>query len=129
MVYSWISIVVRFMVVVPGGLAVGWIFYLLLPESQNPLVDFRNDTWNSHNTWLIRNDISDEFPGLFLRKVTAGNCRALVAVCALIFQKDLLHFDSYIPKQEDIASMNLNMMSFDRITMRMSKRPKMENMK
>ena len=29
MVYPWISIVVRFMVVIPGGLAVGWIFYPL----------------------------------------------------------------------------------------------------
>ena len=29
MVYPWVSTVVRFMVVVPGGLAVGWIFYSL----------------------------------------------------------------------------------------------------
>ena len=53
------------------------------------------------------------FQGFFTKKLQLVIAGALVAVCALIFQKDLLHFDSYIPKQEDIASMNLNMMSFD----------------
>ena len=51
------------------------ILFSYYRKSQNPLVDFRNDTWNSHNTWFIRNDISDEFPGIFYEKVTAGNCR------------------------------------------------------
>lgn len=53
------------------------------------------------------------FQGFFTKKLQLVIAGALVAACALIFQKDLLHFDSYIPKQEDIASVNLNMMSFD----------------
>ena len=35
----------------------------------------------------------------------------LVTVCALIYQKDLLNFDAYIPRQEDIKALNLDMMT------------------
>ena len=114
MVYSWISIVVRFMVVVPGGLAVGWIFYSLTTGKVRIL-------WWIFGMILgtvIIHGLSEtiyqmSFQGFFTKKLQLVIAGALVAVCALIFQKDLLHFDSYIPKQEDIASMNLNMMSFD----------------
>ena len=114
MVYSWISIVVRFMVVVPGGLAVGWIFYSLTTGTVRIL-------WWIFGMILgtvIIHGLSEtiyqmSFQGFFTKKLQLVIAGALVAVCALIFQKDLLHFDSYIPKQEDIASMNLNMMSFD----------------
>ena len=111
MVYSWISIVVRFMVVVPGGLAVGWIFYSLTTGKVRIL-------WWIFGMILgtvIIHGLSEtiyqmSFQGFFTKKLQLVIAGALVAVCALIFQKDLLHFDSYIPKQ---ASMNLNMMSFD----------------
>lgn len=53
------------------------------------------------------------FQGFFAKKLQLVIAGAFVAACALIYQKDLLHFESYIPKQEDIASVNLNMMSFD----------------
>ena len=114
MVYPWISIVVRFMVVVPGGLAVGWIFYSLTTGKVRIL-------WWIFGMILgtvIIHGLSEtiyqmSFQGFFTKKLQLVIAGALVAVCALIFQKDLLHFDSYIPKQEDIASMNLNMMSFD----------------
>ena len=53
------------------------------------------------------------FQGFFAKKLQLVIAGVLVAACALTFQKDLLHFESYIPKQEDIASVNLNMMSFD----------------
>ena len=114
MVYSWISIVVRFMVVIPGGLAVGWIFYSLTTGKVRIL-------WWIFGMILgtvIIHGLSEtiyqmSFQGFFTKKLQLVIAGALVAVCALIFQKDLLHFDSYIPKQEDIASINLNMMSFD----------------
>ena len=89
------------------------ILFAYYRKSQNSLVDFRNDSWNSRNTRVVRNNISDEFSGIFCKKLQLVIAGVLVAACALIFQKDLLHFDSYIPKQEDIASVNLNMMSFD----------------
>mgnify|MGYP006888919558 CR=1 FL=1 len=40
------------------------------------------------------------FQGFFAKKLQLVIAGVLVAACALIFQKDLLHFDSYIPKQE-----------------------------
>ena len=114
MVYSWISIVVRFMVVVPGGLAVGWIFYSLTTGKVRIL-------WWIFGMILgtvIIHGLSEtiyqmSFQGFFTKKLQLVIAGVFVAVCALVFQKDLLHFDSYIPKQEDIASVNLNMMSFD----------------
>lgn len=76
MVYSWISIVVRFMVVVPGGLAVGWIFYSLTTGKVRIL-------WWIFGMILgtvIIHGLSEtiyqmSFQGFFTKKVTAGNCR------------------------------------------------------
>ena len=114
MVYSWISIVVRFMVVVPGGLAVGWIFYSLTTGKVRILwwiFGMILGTIVIHG--LLETIYQMSFQVFFTKKLQLVIAGVLVAVCALIFQKDLLHFDSYIPKQEDIVSVNLNMMSFD----------------
>ena len=114
MVYTWVSIVVRFMVVIPGGLAVGWIFYPLTTGKVRILwwiFGMILGTVVIHG--LLETIYQMSFQGFFTKKLQLVITGVLVAVCALIFQKDLLHFDSYIPKQEDIASVNLNMMSFD----------------
>ena len=114
MVYPWISIIVRFMVVVPGGLAVGWIFYSFTTGKVRILwwiFGMILGTVVIHG--LLETIYQMSFQGFFTKKLQLVITGVLVAVCALIFQKDLLHFDSYIPKQEDIASVNLNMMSFD----------------
>ena len=114
MVYTWVSIVVRFMVVIPGGLAVGWIFYSLTTGKVRILwwiFGMILGTVVIHG--LLETIYQMSFQGFFTKKLQLVITGVLVAVCALIFQKDLLHFDSYIPKQEDIASVNLNMMSFD----------------
>mgnify|MGYP006871886805 CR=1 FL=1 len=114
MVYTWVSIVVRFMVVIPGGLAVGWIFYPLTTGKARILwwiFGMILGTVIIHG--LLETIYQMSFQGFFAKKLQLVIAGVLVAVCALIFQKDLLHFDSYIPKQEDIASVNLNMMSFD----------------
>ena len=114
MVYPWISIVVRFMVVIPGGLAVGGIFYPLTTGKARILwwiFGMILGTVIIHG--LLETIYQMSFQGFFAKKSQLLIAGLLVAACALIFQKDLLHFDSYIPKQEDIASVNLNMMSFD----------------
>ena len=114
MVYTWVSIVVRFMVVVPGGLAVGWIFYSLTTGKVRILwwiFGMILGTVVIHG--LLETIYQMSFQGFFAKKIQLVIAGGLVAVCALFFQKDLLHFDSYIPKQEDIVSVNLNMMSFD----------------
>lgn len=40
-----------------------------------------------------------------MQLVLAG---VLVFGCAMIYQKDLLYFDSYLPKQEELASVNIS---------------------
>ena len=114
MVYPWVSTVVRFMVVVPGGLAVGWIFYSLTTGKIRILwwvFGMILGTVVMHG--LLETIYQMSFQGFFAKKLQLVIAGAFVAACALIYQKDLLHFESYIPKQEDIASVNLNMMSFD----------------
>ena len=114
MVYPWVSTVVKFMVVVPGGLAVGWIFYSLTTGKIRILwwiFGMILGTVVMHG--LLETIYQMSFQGFFAKKLQLVIAGVLVAVCALIFQKDLLHFESYIPKQEDIASVNLNMMAFD----------------
>lgn len=114
MVYPWVSTVVRFMVVVPGGLAVGWIFYPLTTGKVRILwwiFGMILGTVVIHG--LLETIYQMSFQGFFAKKVQLVIAGVLVAACALIYQKDLLHFESYIPKQEDIASVNINMISFD----------------
>lgn len=114
MVYPWVSTVVKFMVVVPGGLAVGWIFYSLTTGKIRILwwvFGMILGTVVMHG--LLETIYQMSFQGFFAKKLQLVIAGAFVAACALIYQKDLLHFESYIPKQEDIASVNLNMMSFD----------------
>ena len=114
MVYPWVSTVVKFMVVVPGGLAVGWIFYSLTTGKIRILwwiFGMILGTVVMHG--LLETIYQMSFQSFFAKKLQLVIAGVLVAACALTFQKDLLHFESYIPKQEDIASVNLNMMSFD----------------
>ncbi len=79
-------------------------------RAKTALVGVRHDTGNGHFTRSDRNYISYELPGIFCEKITVVMAGVLVFGCAMIFQKDLLYFDSYIPKQEDIASVNLERM-------------------
>ena len=114
MVYSWVSVIVRFMVVIPGGLAVGVIFYSLTGGKIRILWWIFGMILGTVLTHGLTETIYQmSFQGFFAKKIQLVIAGTLVAACALIYQKDLLHFDSYIPKQEDITSINLNMMSFD----------------
>ena len=114
MVYQWIAVVVKFMVVVPIGLGVGLIFYTLTTGKSRFvwwIFGLVLGTVISHG--MIETIYHMSFQKFFAKKLQIVAAGILVACCALIYQKDLLHFDSYIPKQEDIASVNVNMASFD----------------
>ena len=52
-----------------------------------------------------------DFHAFFSKKVQLLAAAVLVTVCALIYQKDLLNFDAYIPRQEDIKARNLDLMT------------------
>ena len=114
MVYKWIAILIKFMVVVPTGLGVGWIFYASTVGKSRMIwwiFGMILGTVISHG--MIETIYHMSFQKFFARKLQIVIAGVLVACCALIYQKDLLHFDSYIPKQEDIASVNINTSSFD----------------
>ena len=86
MVYPWVSIVVRFMVVVPGGLAVGWIFYSLTTGKVRILwwiFGMILGTVVIHG--LLETIYQMSFQGFFTKKLQLVIAGVLVAVCALIF--------------------------------------------
>lgn len=114
MVYQWVAGLIKFMVVVPVGLGIGWIFYTLTTgESQRIWWCFGLVLGTILSHGLIESVYYMSFQKFFARKVQLILAGVLVAGCALIYQKDLLHFDSYIPKQDEIASVNVNMNSGD----------------
>lgn len=114
MVYKWVAVLVKFMVVIPVGLGVGLIFYTLTTGKSRFIwwiFGLVLGTIVSHG--LIETIYHMSFQKFFARKIQIVIAGVLVACCALIYQKDLLHFDSYIPKQDEIASVNINTSAFD----------------
>ena len=114
MVYQWVAVLIKFMVVVPVGLGVGWIFYTFTTGKSSLIwwgFGLILGTVVSHG--LIETIYHMSFQKFFARKIQIVVAGVLVACCALIYQKDLLHFDSYIPKQEEIVSVNINTSAFD----------------
>ncbi len=109
MVYRWVAVLVKFMVVIPTGLAVGWIFY---PQADGGtkliwwVFGLILGTVLSHGMIEIIYHMS--FQKFFAKKMQLVLAGVLVFGCAMIYQKDLLHFDSYLPKQEELASVNIS---------------------
>ena len=112
MVYGKLAAVIKFMVVVPCGMGTGFVFYLI-------------PTSHARNIWCVFGMILGtvlahgmiealyqmDFHAFFSKKVQLLAAAVLVTVCALTYQKDLLNFDAYIPRQEDIKALNLDMMT------------------
>ena len=109
MVYRWVAVLVKFMVVIPTGLAVGWIFY---PQADGGtkliwwVFGLILGTVLSHGMIEIIYHMS--FLKFFAKKMQLVLAGVLVFGCAMIYQKDLLHFDSYLPKQQELASVSLS---------------------
>lgn len=109
MVYRWVAVLVKFMVVIPTGLAVGWIFY---PQADGGtkliwwVFGLILGTVLSHGMIEIIYHMS--FQKFFAKKMQLVLAGVLVFGCAMIYQKDLLRFDSYLPKQQELASVSLS---------------------
>lgn len=111
MVYGKLAAVIKFMIVVPCGVGTGFVFYLI-------------PTSHARNIWcvfglvlgtVLAHGMTEtlyqmDFHAFFSKKAQLFAAAVLVAVCALIYQKDLLHFDAYIPEQEEIEALNVDMM-------------------
>lgn len=111
-VYRWLAVIIKFLVAVPFGLGVGLIFYLI-PEG---IVSVRIPWWIfglvlgtilSHGVMEILYRM--DFRGFFAAKLQLVAAGAIVAAVALGYQFDFLHFDTYMPKREQLVSLNINM--------------------
>ena len=106
-VYKWAGIVVRFLVVVPTGLGVGIVFYMLPTDS-------------SRTAWwifgmilgtILCNGIMGiiyhmDFRKFFANKIQFVVSGAAVAVCAAVFCFDLTGYDTYIPSYDKIENIS-----------------------
>lgn len=109
-VYQWLGILLKFMIVVPGGLGCGLIFYMM------PVENSRIPWWifgMIFGTVLLHGVIEIiyrmDFRGFFASKIHLILAGCLVALVAVVYQFDLLHFDSYLPSRENLAALNIDM--------------------
>ena len=113
MVYKWIEVVIRFMVVIPFGLGIGWIFYSLTASGGRLIwlaFGLILGTVISHG--LMETIYQMDFHGFFCKKCQLVLAGVLVLICAFYYQQDLGGYNRYCPKQEDLASINVGMNSF-----------------
>lgn len=104
-VYPRIGIIMKLMVTVPCGLGIGLIFYML------PYNGSRNKWWIfgmvlgtviSHGALeVVYQTNFQKFWSNMHHLILAG---ILVAACAVNYHKDLLKFDEYFPKKENLAA-------------------------
>ena len=113
MVFKWTEVVIRFMVVIPFGLGIGWIFYSLTASERRLIwlvFGLILGTVISHG--FMETIYQMDFHGFFCKKRQLVLAGALVLFCAFYYQQDLGGYDRYCPKQEDLASINVGMTSF-----------------
>lgn len=109
-VYRWLGIVLKFLVVVPGGLGCGLIFYMMPVEtSKIPWWIFGMIFGTILLHGVIEIIYRMDFRGFFASKLQLMLAGCLVALIASIYQFDLLHFDSYLPSKEKLAAVNVDM--------------------
>lgn len=110
MIYGWVGIAVKFMVVVPCGLGAGLIFYML-PSGSGRMIwwifGMIFGTILSHG--VIEIVYQMDFRKFFTKRVHLAAAGVLVAVAAVSYQKDLLGFDAYLPAQNKLESLNVDL--------------------
>lgn len=114
MVYRWVAVVLKYFTVIPFALGIGWIFYPLVPGRMKLIwwaFGLLLGTVLGHGIIEVLYHMS--FHGFFARKLQLVIAGIAVAVCAWCYQSDVIRFDDYIPKQDAIASINVDMASFD----------------
>lgn len=113
MVYRKAALVMKFLIVVPCGLGVGYIFYLFTTASIRVLwwiFGLILGTILAHGIMEIAYEM--DFHCFFKKKLQLLAVGTLVAVCAIVYQTGLLRYDAYIPAQDKIASVSMDMKLF-----------------
>ena len=107
-VYKWAGLIVRFLVVVPTGLGVGMIFYLL-PTGSSRIVWW---IFGMIFGTLLANGIMGilyyrDYRKFFAHKLQFVISSVCVAVLACVFSFDLTGYDKYIPSYDKIENIAL----------------------
>ncbi|MDO4340573.1 MAG: DUF6449 domain-containing protein [Eubacteriales bacterium] len=108
-IYHWVGVLVKFLIVVPCGLGVGLIFYVL-PGDRG-----RTGWWifgMALGTVLFHGIIEVlyqlDFRKFFSKKLQLALAGILVAACAVCYHQDIFRFDGTLPEKEKIQTLNLN---------------------
>lgn len=110
MIYHWSESVIRLMVVIPSGLGVGMIFYMM-------------PNWDARVIWwifgmlvgtvlahgIIEVVYQMDFRKFLSHKLQLVLAAGVVAVCALVFNKDLVGYDRYLPEYDELEGISISM--------------------
>lgn len=110
MVYGKAEVLLKFLIVIPAGLFVGSVFYLI-PSNGTRIVwwifGLILGTILAHG--LMESVYEMDFHCFFRRKLQLLLSVALVAVSAAAYQIDVFRFDSYLPKQDKLEAISLDL--------------------
>lgn len=113
MVYRAVAFIVKLMVVIPCGLGAGYIFYLIPINSMKTfwwIFGLLLGTVLSHG--FMETAYQMDFHCFFKKKIQLAAAGLIVAACAMVYETDLFHYDSYVPPKEKIASVSVDMNIF-----------------
>lgn len=114
MIYDWIGVILKFLVVIPCGLGVGLIFYSL-PEQNSRFIwwifGLILGTLIAHGCVEVVYQM--DFHRFLAKKHHLVLAGILVALCAVSYKTDLTHYDSYLPERDKIASLHIDFSMFD----------------
>lgn len=113
MVYRGAAFIVKIMVVIPCGLGAGYFFYLIPISSMKTfwwIFGLILGTVLSHG--FMETAYQMDFHCFFKKKIQLLAAGLIVAACAMVYETDLFHYDSYVPPKEKLASVSVDMNMF-----------------
>lgn len=117
MVFTAVGKVVKFLVVIPSALVVGLLAYEVAPDGSRLLwwiIGLLMGLVLIHGVMEIIYQM--DFKKFFSHWVELGAEAVLVAAISLLFVFDIIGYDTYIPKQEEIAAVSFNVEDLTRET-------------
>lgn len=112
-VYKKTALVIKFLIVIPCGLSAGYIFYLLPTNNMRIfwwIFGLILGTVLAHG--IVEVVYGMDFHCFFKKKAQLLLAGIMVAVCAFVYQTDLFHYDTYLPNQNKIEAISLNLLPF-----------------
>lgn len=112
MVYKKAAAALKFFVVVPCGMSAGFIFYMLPTNGMGIfwwIFGLILGTVLAHG--IVEVIYGMDFHCFFRKKAQLLLAGSMVAVCALVYQMDLFHYDKYLPSQNKIEAISLNLLT------------------